>query len=309
LSVVLDRERRMVRAVSPVMLAVAWLSAPGMASGQNPCFDGSTEIETGCTIDAPRWIAEFATLSANGVIGGLTAGLVRHFRGGSFGDGFVSGLLGGATTYAGKRVAAERFSGAGAIGRIVSAGGASMVRNATSGELLLSRLTVPVGPVWVELRRTGAGTSLGARIDPVALGWLVYALAEPELVLDAAESLSAGAAVFRTRGKVLSFGDDDRHAAGVTNAGVIFLAGVPAYGRSFERRALAHERVHVLQEDALAIMWTDPLATRAFRGLGEYSPSRYVAVNLSTELLRTLAGFGSRHEDRPWEMESIFLAR
>jgi hypothetical protein len=291
------------------LLAVACLSVPATGFGQNPCFDGSTDVETGCTVDTPRWLGEFATLSVNAAIGGLTAGLVQRFRGGSFADAFVSGVLGGATTYAGKRVAAERFAGAGAIGRIVSATGASMARNATSGQLLLSRITVPVGPVWLDVRRGMAGTSVGARVDPVALGWFVYGLAEPELHFDAGESLSAGAAVFRTRGKLLSFGDDERHAAGVTNAGIIFLADIPAYGDSFERRALAHERVHVLQEDALAIMWTDPLASHVMSGLGAYSPSRYVAVNLSTELMRTLARFESRHEARPWEMESIFLAR
>jgi hypothetical protein len=290
-------------------MVVALAGRPAAVVAQHPCFDGSADIETRCTVEAPRWMAEFATLSANGVIGGLTAGLVRHFRGDSFADAFVAGALGGVTTYAGKRVVAERFAGAGMLGRLISAAGASMVRNATSGELLLSRITVPVGPVWVELRRGPGGTALGARIDPAALGWLVYGLAEPELDLDAGESLSAGTAVFRTRGKVLAFGDDETHAAGVTNAGVIFLADVPAYGESFERRALAHERVHVLQEDALAIMWTDPLAGLAFRGLGPDSPTRHLAVNVSTELMRALARFESRHEARPWEMESIFLAR
>jgi hypothetical protein len=32
-------------------------------------------------------------------------------------------------------------------------------------------------------------------------------------------------------------------------------------------------------------------------------------VNLSTELLRLLGGLIPEHGDRPWELESIFLAR
>jgi len=295
--------RRSIRAILVLIVLM-----PAGAAGQNPCFDGSSEVETGCTIDAPRWIGEFATLGVNAVMGGLTSGLVQWFGGRPFADAFVAGALGGATTYAGKRLAVEPFAGAGAIGRVLSATGGSMVRNATSGERLLSRLTLPVGPVWLEIRRGAGGASVGARVDPAALGWMVYGIIEPELDLDAGESLSAGAPVFRTRGKLLSFGDDS-HAAGVTNAGIIYFADVPAYGRSFERRALAHERVHVLQEDALAIQWTDPLADRSLRGLGAFAPTRWIAVNLSTELLRVLGRLESTHEDRPWEMEAIFLAR
>lgn len=295
------------RPIPAILVSIALL--PSGAAGQNPCFDGSSEVETGCTIDAPRWIGEFATLGVNAVLGGLTAGLVQWFGGRPFADAFVAGALGGATTYAGKRLAVEPFTGAGALGRVLSATGGSMVRNVTSGERLLSRLTLPVGPVWLEIRRGAAGASVGARVDPAALGWLVYGIVEPELDLDAGESLSAGAPVFRTRGKLLSFGDGDSHAAGVTNAGIIYLAHVPAYGESFERRALAHERVHVLQEDALAIQWTDPLADRALHGLGGLAPTRWIAVNLSTELLRVLGRLESTHEDRPWEMEAIFLAR
>lgn len=301
--------RALGRAVRAAMVVPVMMAMGGPAAAQNPCFDGSPDVETGCTIDAPRWIGEFATLSVNGVLGGLTAGLTRHFGGGSFTDGFMAGALGGITTYAGKRVAAENFDGAGLLGRLVAASGASMVRNATSGTPLLSRLTLPVGPAWVEVRRSANGTSVSARVDPVALGWLVYGIAESELELDAGESLSAGTPVFRTNGKLLSLGHDDTHAAGVTNAGIVYLADVPAYGDSFERRALAHERIHVLQEDAIAIQWTDALAAGLIGDRGRLTPTRFLAVNFSTELLRALAGFIPRHEDRPWEMESIFLAR
>jgi len=302
------RARRRAWAV-PSSLAAMLVCGPVGAGAQSPCFDGSSEIETGCTIAAPRWLGEFATLSANGVLGGLTAGLVRVLHGDSFADGFMAGALGGVATYAGKRVAAERFSGAGLVGRVVSAAGASVVRNATAGTKLLSRVTVPVGPVWFEWLRGTGGGAVRVRADPVALGWLVYGIAESELEFDAAGSISSGTAVFRTRGKLLSIGNDRIHAAGTTNAGIIYVADVPAYGASFGRRILAHERVHVLQEDALAIQWTDALAAGLFGKEGRFTPTRIIAVNLSTELLRTLGRLESRHEARPWEMESIFLAR
>jgi len=230
-------------------------------------------------------------------------------RGGSFTEGFMRGAAGGAVTWAGKRLASERFAAAGLLGRGVSAAGASAVRNAADGEAPFARLTVPLGPVWFEIR-PGSAERIRARLDAAALGWFLYGVVEPELNLDVAESLSAGTPVFRTDGQLLAHGDDEVHAAGVTNAGVIFLADVPAFGESFERRSFAHERIHVLQEDALAIQWTDPLAARATRDVpGLRWLARYVSVNASTELLRLLGRAIPDHEERPWELESIFFAR
>jgi hypothetical protein len=216
--------------------------------------------------------------------------------------------MGGAIVYAGKRVASERFAAAGAIGRGIAAVGSSAVRNAGGATSTFSSLTLPIGPVWLDVD-TSTWT-LGARIDPAGLAWVTYAVIEPELELDWGRTLSAGAPVFLTDDRSLQLSGDSVHAAGLTNAGVIFLADVPAFGPSFARRHAAHERVHVIQEDQLAILWTDPAGgwilrrSPALRG-----PASWVAVNLSTELLRLLGGLIPEHGDRPWELESIFLAR
>jgi hypothetical protein len=184
-----------------------------------------------------------------------------------------------------------------------------MVRNAGEGRGALSRLILPLGPLWFGISR-GNEPGITARVDPAALAWLVYGVVEPELHLDVGHSLSAGTAIFRTNGKLLSLGNDEVHAAGVTNAGIIYLADVPAYGEAFERRSLAHERVHVLQEDQLAILWTDPMAGWAVRNVSAVRVAgRFVAFNLSTELLRALGHAIPDHGDRPWELESIFFAR
>ena len=37
--------------------------------------------------------------------------------------------------------------------------------------------------------------------------------------------------------------------------------------------------------------------------------ARRIDINLSTELLRTLGRLFAEHDDRPWELESIFLTR
>ena len=295
----------MTRLAAGLLLALVWAQP---ARGQASCFGGTVDDDGACGFAAPRWVGEFASLSANGVIGGLTAGLLRHFRGGSFRDGFVRGMAGGAATWAGKRITAESFGGAGLIGRGVSAAGASMVRNAGDGAPTFDRLILPVGPLWLDY--SPRRRALRVRVDVAALAWVTWAVAESELDLDVRESLSAGTPLFRTKGKLLSSGHDDAHAAGVTNAGIILLADVPAYGPEFERRAMAHERIHVLQEDQLAILWSDPGVSRV-AGLtaSGRTANRFIAWNLGTEVLRLLGNAFPEHGDRPWELEAIFFAR
>jgi len=286
-----------------VALAAA-LAGPALASAQ--CLDGTTSGDVICVFDSPRWAGELAAISANGLIGGLTAGVMRHFRGGSFQDGFVRGLLGGVASWAGKHVAARRFDGAGLIGREVSAVGASMVRNAGEARPLLDRLLLPVGPVWLEV---GGPAHVHARLDVAAAAWLFYAVAEPELDVDAGASLSSGTFVFRTRGKLLRKRGADEFA-GTAAAGIIFLADVPAYGETYAKRAAAHERVHVLQEDQLAILWTDPLAHWAADRIGlPPAVNRFLLYNASTELVGLLGGLIPKYRERPWELEATFFAR
>lgn len=291
---------------------VLWLAlaacavAPLAASAQ--CAEGTATGDVVCVFRAPRWAGEFASLSANGALGGLTAGLAQRFRGGSFADGFVRGLFGGALTWAGKWTAARRFDGAGLAGRQIAAAGASAVRNASEGRALLGRLMLPVGPIWLDVRRGPSG-GVGARLDVAAAGWLIYGLAAPELRLDAGASVSSGAFVFRTDGRLLDLGGGEL-AAGLTNAGVVYLADVPAYGAAFRERALAHERIHVLQEDQFAIQWTDPAVGWAFDRLElPAAPNRFLAWNLSAELFGLLGGVIPDHRNRPWELEATFHAR
>ena len=295
----------MTRSRAACLALAGLLLGPSLASAQ--CSEGTTSGDVVCVFRSPRWAGEFAALSANGMLGGLTAGVTRKLRGGSFRDGFVYGLLGGAASWAGKRVAAERFRGAGLLGREVSAAGASLVRNAGDARPLLDRLWLPIGPLWLELG--GAGKRVRARLDVAAAAWTLYAVAEPELELDGGASLSSGAFVFRTHGKLLrTNGDND--AAGTANGGIIFLADIPAYGDAFAERAAAHERIHVLQEDQLAIQWTDPaLRWAADRARLPSVANRFLLYNVSAELMRVLGGVIPTYSDRPWELEAAFFAR
>ena len=294
----------------PALAGALLLAALGTTAlgAQEPCFQGSVDYDGPCYFDAPRWVGEFASLSANGLLGALTGGLSRHLGGGSFRDGFVDGAIGGSIVYAGKRTAAESFAGAGLIGRSMAAVGSSSVRNASRGVPLFSHLTLPLGPLWVEFDTSTR--EVNARLDPVALGWMAYGISEPELDLDWGGTFSDGTPVFKTHNKVLKLGGDTIHVAGVTNAGIVYSADVPAYGTGHARRHRAHEQVHVIQEDQLAIMWTDPLGRWAMGRAARLRRLRSgLAVNLSTEILRLLAHAVPEHGDRPWEVESVFFAR
>jgi hypothetical protein len=284
-----------------VALLMAW---PRPAAAQCSLFGQTT-----CPLDAPRWVGEFATLSANAFLAGMTAGITQRLGGRSFGDGFVRGALGGAVVYGGKRLVVERFDGAGLLGREVAAVGSSMVRNASDGVALFDELILPFGPIRLYVRP--ADRTVQPKLDALAFGWTIYGIAESELSFDAGESLSAGAPVFVTDGKVIqSSNTDSTHAAGLTESGVIVLAAVPAAGAEFRARAFAHERVHILQGDHIFTTWTDPLESRLLRSVPAAARiGRWADVGLSTDVLRVFGIFFDDYDERPWELEAAFLAR
>jgi hypothetical protein len=262
----------------------------------------------GYTTRTPTWVGHFTTLSANAVLGGLTGGIIQELRGGSFQNGFTRGALGGAVIYSGKRITAERFFGAGLIGREIAAVGASVVRNASDGIGSFDRLILPVGFMRVYWDR--AHSRFHAKVDVYSAGLVAYAIVEDNLELDARASFSSGAAVFRTDNEVIAFGTGEQHAAGVSRGGIVLRSYVPGWGKEFLDRALAHERVHVAQDDQLFITLNDRLDDWLFTKLGPARPlSRYIDLNGSSEFLRLVARAIPRHADRPWELEAIYLTK
>lgn len=253
---------------------------------------------------APKWTGELAVASANGLIGGLTAGLWQKARGGSFQDGFTRGMLGGAVTYGGKRLAVQRFYGAGLAGREVAAVGSSMTRNAADGRPLLQRVMLPVGPVHLYVERA-EGLRVRAKLDAYTLGWMTYAALQPELKWDAGRSLSAGAPVFLAKDRLI-VSDDDSDAAGLTVAGVVLLSDIPALD---VQTNFAHERVHVLQNDQIFLLWTEPAEQWALGKLpGGRTLARYVDPNLSPLVTELLGRIFPEYYSKPWELEAIYLS-
>ena len=104
------------------MIAASCLSAAAPLHAQAPRSDDWS---------APQWVGDVTFLGLNALTSGLSAGLLQVVRGESFTDGFARGALGGSVHYAGMRISAQRFDGAGLLGRQVSAAGISMVRNAS----------------------------------------------------------------------------------------------------------------------------------------------------------------------------------
>lgn len=256
---------------------------------------------------APGWVSEFSIISGNMLLSGITAGITQELRGGSFRDGFTRGALGGLVIYGGKRVAAERFSGAGLLGRQVGAVGASIVHNAGRGNGTFDQLVFPIGVMRVYWERPTRQWQV--KVDAVALGWTIYGIVEPELEFNGGRSLSAGTPVFQTRAKVISL-SNDAHAGGIVQTGVIFLSDVKQWGDAFLEKAFAHERVHMMQMDQLFLTMIEPHDDWAMSQVPfGRTASRWIDINLSTELLRILAGAIDEHDDRPWEFEAIYLTR
>ncbi len=308
------------RPAQPAVLLglVVALLAPGGAAGQTP---SSFVPDTGAVIaTAPHWVGEFTILSGNVLLSGVTAGVTQKLRGGSFRDGFMRGLAGGGVIYLGKRFAAERFSGAGLLGREVASVGTSMVHNAGAGVGLLDDVVLPIGLVrFYREREVAPADSAGApppaprrryrvRLDAVATGWALYAAFQPKLHFDAGSSLSTGTLVFKTQNKVMSSGDV--HAAGFAKDGVVLLSDVPFWGSVFAERSLHHELEHVLQEDQLFGTWLRPVQATGLRRLpGGRKLDRWVDLNASDELLDLLSNFIPHHDVRPWELEADYLAK
>jgi hypothetical protein len=286
-----------------VLTACLTLSVPALLAAQGQSAQDTLVFG----LETPRWAGQVTALTTNALLGGLTAGVLQELRGGSFKDGFTRGTLGGLFTYSGKRIASRRFGGAGLVGREIAAVGSSVIRNASEGRPMFERLVLPLGPV--RLHVSPATRRLDASFDVYGAAWLAWCIAEPELKMDAKESLSAGTPTFRTNNKVLLAGDR-LHAGGLAPAGIVLQSHVPAWGSVMLERILAHERVHVLQEDQILHTWTEP-AEQWLLGKLPYGDriAQRIDLNAGAELMGVLSPLFRGYSSRPWELEAIFFSR
>ena len=257
-----------------------------------------------------EWHAEAPALALNALLGGVAAGTVRALRGGSFLDGFAGGAAGGALVYAGKRIAVERWDGAGLAGRQVAAVGTSIIRNTADGRPPLQRLALPVwiGRLYVT---TGPRPSVQPRLDLLEAAAAAYQAASAGSVFDLPRTLSSGAPVFRVY-------DAEAKWLGLQRAGVVLLRYNPGY-RGIEdqlpddmriplERSFSHERVHVVQLDQTFLLLTAPAEDWILEHDAHAAAlHRWIDPGVLTGalyLLELLVPYGRR----PWEREADFLA-
>ena len=243
--------------------------------------------------DTPRVVGRFAVLLGNAAIGGLTGGTLQTLRGGSFKDGLVRGALGGTVMYAGKRVAVQEFWGAGLLGREINAVGVSMVRNASDGERTWSRLYLPIGPLPIRATLDLVnGFRVAPQLDASAAGWLAAGLLTSGLRLNVAESISSGAPVFEAYGRWLKDSRHEVRAYAVSRS--VFLGDPALYcfaSPPVRYDVLAHELVHVLQQDFVLTAWSDPFARWA---LGWFGAGRWTQRYVTVDALGWSTGTASR---------------
>ncbi len=253
----------------------------------------------------PAWTGELAVFSGNVLLGGIVAGVAQKTRGGSFSDGFTRGAGAGAGVYAGKRIAAARWPGAGLLGRQVASVGSSVVYNAGQRRVSFDEVALPLGPVRLYFRPRGGGPRLHARVDALAVANLAYAATRPELEWDAGRTLSSGGAVFRAPRHTFRGGGESAH--GISLPGAVLLGAVV---RTVDDDGLfAHERVHTLQTDQLFLAVGRPLQDWvASRSRPARKISRWVDLDLAVPLQELLTLGLEEHDHRPWELESYQLS-
>ena len=289
-------------------LSIALILHPGTAVGQSRA-DRVPVTPVERVAGRSSSASDLAFLGGNVALGGLTAALIQKWRGGSFWAAFLDGALGGAVAYGGKRLAVERFYGAGLAGRQVAAVGTSMVRNASDGRGALDQLVLPFGFARLYLRRDATSPiPLEAQIKldvPTVLTATFVALWE-NADFDVSASVSAGALVFVGRERW-----EEESWIGTQAAGVLWLRGNPddPYPDVERSAVFAHERVHVTQYDFSFLAWGDPIESP----LIERIPSgawidRHFDLGLNMAAWG-LANWLVSHDRRPWEREARFLTR
>jgi len=107
-----------------VAIVVPLLTVPVDGRGQNPPDIWCSPTE--CPSELPRPRQHLVNLGVNALLGGLATVVQQAVRWELHWEDVLAGAAGGGVGYAGKVLAAERFFGAGLLGRQVAAMGASM---------------------------------------------------------------------------------------------------------------------------------------------------------------------------------------
>lgn len=241
-----------------------------------------------------------SNLAINGAIGGVVAGLRSLFTGNRGWRVVLAGAGGGVVQGVGKQLAASRFSGAGLLGREVSAAGVSLTYSATVDTTVIF---APIGPVMLEIRPRSA-RHVRARVSAVDIATIAAAAIDGHSNFDLGLTLSAGAPVFLRPSSRMPMGYAD---GGFTQVGTIFLAN-EAGDESRRQVLLPHESVHILQWDAYSQLAALPIERRIAQHIpGIRWVERYIDLGVVAPASVYAIAQQIPYEDQPWEREAYLL--
>lgn len=198
----------------------------------------------------PTWAIDLGVAGANIVAGGVTAALTAAIRGHDLPEAFLKGAAGGGAVFVGKRVAVERFAGAGLLGREIAGLGSSMAANAGAGRSWLDEVWLPLGPAWIQVRPKAR---FRTRVNLSDVGTIVWAATRSELHFDLERSISNGSTVFMAPRHRIESGSSP--VGGLVLGGVVLLGNSAGDVEIIQR----HENVHVIQHDYLLHSMVRPL--------------------------------------------------
>ncbi|HEY8468646.1 MAG TPA: hypothetical protein VIL18_03335 [Longimicrobiales bacterium] len=254
--------------------------------------------------------AELTVLGVNALLGGVTSGTVALVQGRPFFRAFGLGLAGGTLVYGGKRFASwYGVPGSGVAGRFFTAVGASMIRNGAAGRGAFDLMLLPVGPLTVYLRPANDTTHAPVKVNLLRAALLTALIIRKDFRLDPGATLHAGTPIFDMRGGVVRQ-TPGSVTLGLSIGGVVMLSDLDdrrLRGRIPRGTLIAHERVHVLQEDFAGIAWAGPIESWLLGQLpGGAWLRRYIEpglLGLAAAGVALWAGGG----EGPWEREADYM--
>ena len=238
----------------------------------------------------------------NVAIGGVTGAFTAAIHRTSVWTGLQRGSAGGLVMAAGKQFVDFRFHRAGFVGREISGVGTSLV--AAGGDSAIEYL-LPVGPATIVIL---PNRSLDWRLNVSESISTIGLMVSPNTRLDLSRSLSTGAPVYRDRR--WHFGESGEfELAGAEGLGTIRLAP-EALGpsRKLRHEILAHETIHVLQEDFV----NDAIGLPIERELLHQTQfgrlfARHLDVGLLIPISVQIIAPELSYQHRPWEQEAFSL--
>lgn len=238
----------------------------------------------------------------NVAIGGVTGALTAVMHHTSVWTGLQRGSAGGLVMAAGKQFVDLRFHGAGFVGREISGVGISLV--AAGGDSAIDYL-LPVGPATIVIlpnRRLDWRLNISESVSTIGL------MISPNTRLDLSRSLYAAAPVYRDRRWHFGESGEFEHA-GAEGLGTIRLAPEAlGPGRLFRDEVLAHETIHVLQEDFVNDAIGLPIERALLRKtqLGRRF-ARHLDIGLLIPISLQIIAPELPYQHRPWEQEAFSL--